>query len=68
MGIGAAVGLALLALAGLSLRAAVEWSGIARSGASTGYTLVAIFLLIAGLGCIVSSWNHNFRASNRSKH
>ncbi|MDQ3389470.1 MAG: hypothetical protein M3483_08205 [Gemmatimonadota bacterium] len=68
MGIGATIGVALLALAGLSLRAAVEWSGIARGGASTGYALIAIFLVIAGLGCILSTWNHSFRASNRPEH
>ncbi len=61
MGIGAVVGLILLALAGLSFANAGEWADAGRDGASFGYTLVGFFLTIAGLGALLATWNHNFR-------
>jgi hypothetical protein len=61
MGIGAALGLALLGLAGLSFATAAAWDDYARDGAFLGYMLVGIFLTIAGLGAILATWYHNFR-------
>lgn len=61
MGIGAVIGLTLLALAGLSFLNATKWGDVHRDGAAIGYTLVGIFLTIAGLGALIATWNHNFR-------
>lgn len=65
MGIGGGIGLVLLALAVLSFMNAAEWSEIARDGAAVGYTLVGVFLTIAGLGSIFATWNHHFGAGGR---
>lgn len=65
----AAIGLGLAALlfvlAALSFATAGKWSGLARDGAATGYTLVGIFLLIASIGGGLATWNHNFRVLAR---
>jgi hypothetical protein len=66
--IGVGLGLTLLGLAALSLSTAASWGGIDRDGAVTGYSLVAFFLTIAGLGSIIATWNHLFRAAGRSAH
>lgn len=63
LAIGVGTGLALLALAALSFANAASWGDIARDGAAVGYAVVGLFLLIAGLGAIVSTWNHLFRAA-----
>lgn len=63
LAVGVGLGLALLALAALSFANAAEWGDIARDGAAVGYALVGVFLLIAGLGAIVATWNHLFRAA-----
>jgi hypothetical protein len=59
--IGVVIGLLLLALAALSFHSAYVWAELARDGAATGYTVVGIFLAIAGLGGIIATLNHNFR-------
>jgi hypothetical protein len=59
--IGVGIGVMLLALAAFSFWTASQWAGYARNGAFTGYTLVGIFLTIAGVGGILATWNHNFR-------
>lgn len=68
LAIGVGLGLTLLALAALSLSTAASWGGIDRDGAVTGYSVVAFFLTIAGLGAIVATYNHLFRAAGRSAH
>lgn len=65
LGIGVVVGLGLLALAALSFATAAKWNGYAREGAFVGYTVVGLFLVVAGLGSIVATWNHHARAANR---
>lgn len=59
--VGVLIGLLLLALAALSFHSAYVWAELERTGAATGYTVVGIFLTIAGLGGIVATLNHNFR-------
>ena len=59
--IGIGIGVVLLLLAALALSTAMKWSGFGREGAAVGYYLVAFFLTVAGVGGIVSTWNHNFR-------
>jgi len=68
MGIGGGAGLTLLALALLSFTNAAKWSDLARGGAATGYTLVGFFLTVAGLGAILATWNHVFRAADQPSH
>lgn len=63
--IGVGIGLVLLTLSAISFYAARTWIDIARDGASVGYGLVGFFLLIAGFGAILASWNHNYRAASR---
>lgn len=70
-GIGVGTGLVLLVLAGLSFWAAASWGGYAHQGASTGYTVVGVFLTIAGIGGALATWNHNFRVldpNRRASH
>lgn len=60
-GIGIGIGVVLLLLAGLTFATAAGWAGHGRDGASVGYTVAALFLLVAGIGGIAATWNHNFR-------
>lgn len=70
--IGVVIGLLLIAIGAKSLYSAHLWSELARDGAATGYTVVGIFLLIAGIGGIIATLNHNFRVlapgAQRSAH
>jgi len=59
--IGVGIGVVLLALAGFAFMTAARWGGLGRDGAQVGYTLVGIFLVIAGAGGIAATLNHNFR-------
>lgn len=68
MAIGGGIGVVLLALAALSFVNAGQWADIARDGAGVGYGLVGFFLVIAGLGGILATFNHLFRAANPSHH
>lgn len=61
--IGIGLGLALLALAVIAFSRASYWASFARSGAQVGFTLIGIFLSIAGVGGIIATWNHNFRVA-----
>ena len=60
-GIGFGITGALLLLAGYSFFTAGYYAEHARDGASTGFTLVGFFLLIAGIGGSIAVYNHNFR-------
>ena len=64
-GIGLGLAFLIFILAVLSFMTAGKWSGLARDGAATGYTLVGIFLLIASIGGALATWNHNFRVLTR---
>lgn len=64
MGVG--IGLLLLLLAALSFWTAGEWAGYARNGAFVGYTLIGLFLLVAAVGGIWATLNHNFRVADGS--
>lgn len=66
--IGVGIGVILLALAGYSLYVARTWGDAGLTGASTGYTIVAFFLTIAGVGGIAATLNHNFRVLARPVH
>ncbi|MEX2582531.1 MAG: hypothetical protein WD766_04630 [Gemmatimonadota bacterium] len=67
--IGVGIGVVLLALAAYAFYTAAIWGDFGRDGAQVGYTLVGIFLLIAGFGGIIATWNHNFRVLTRpSRH
>jgi hypothetical protein len=67
--IGVVIGLLILALSALSFATAHRWAELARDGAATGYTVVGFFLLIAGVGGIIATLNHNFRVlSPNAKH
>lgn len=63
--IGFGLALVLLALAVWAFATAADWAGVARDGAFVGYTLVGVFLCIAGIGGIAAVWNHNFRVLTR---
>lgn len=60
-GIGFGIGAVLLLLAGITLATAASWAGYARDGAAVGYTVAGLFLLVAGIGGIAATWNHNYR-------
>ena len=64
--IGIGIGVILLALSAFAFYTASSWAAFDRDGAAVGYTLVGIFLLIAGAGGIVATWNHNFRVLTRA--
>lgn len=64
-GIGFGIGALLLLLAAWAFVVAAKWSGLDRSGAAVGYTLVGLFLVLSGLGGIIAVWNHNFRVLTR---
>lgn len=63
--IGVGIGLTLLALAAFAFYTAASWADLNRDGAATGYNLVGFFLLVAGIGGIAATWNHNFRVLTR---
>lgn len=63
--IGIGIGVVLLGLAAYAFIAAAYWADFGRDGAQVGYTLVGVFLLIAGFGGIAATWNHNFRVLTR---
>ena len=65
MAIGVGIGLLLLALSAYAFYTAASWSDIARNGAQVGYSLVGFFLLIAGVGGIIATLNHNLRVLAR---
>jgi hypothetical protein len=64
--IGIGIGLVLLVLAVLAFLTAGRWADFGRDSAVVGWSLVGTFLLIAGFGAIISTWNHNFRVLTRS--
>ena len=59
--IGIGIGVVLLLLAALSFVNAAKWAGYARGGAFVGYSVAGFFLVLAGIGGIAATWNHNFR-------
>jgi hypothetical protein len=59
--IGIGAGVILLLLAAYAFYTASYWAGFGRDGAAVGYVLVGFFLLIAGGGGIIATYNHNFR-------
>lgn len=63
--IGVGIGIVLLALAAFSLYVAIKWSNGGLDGAATGYFIVAFFLLLAGIGGIAATLNHNYRVLAR---
>ena len=65
MAIGLGIGALLLLLAGLSAYTASRWSGVGYNGATVGYTVVTFFLLLAGIGGILATLNHNLRVVGR---
>jgi hypothetical protein len=64
--IGIGIGAILLLLAILAFATAAKWSGLDRDGAAVGYTVVGFFLTLAGVGGILSTYNHNFRVLDRT--
>ncbi len=65
--IGVGIGVVLLVLAVTAFFAVASWAQVGRDGASTGYTLVGLFLTVAGTGAIIASWNHNYRVMLREQ-
>ena len=63
--IGMGIGALLLLLAVYAFVTASNWAGLDRDGAAVGYTLVGFFLTLAGVGGILSTYNHNFRVLTR---
>ncbi len=59
--IGIGIGVVLLVLSLLAFLNANSWSQFDRESAVVGWSVVGFFLLVAGLGAIISTWNHNFR-------
>lgn len=59
--IGIGIGVVLLGLAAYAFSRAAYWGSFGQDGAQVGFTLVGVFLSIAGLGGIIATWNHNFR-------
>ena len=64
--IGIGIGAILLLLAIFAFVTAAKWGGLGQDGAAVGYTLVGFFLTLAGIGGILSTYNHNFRVLNRA--
>jgi len=60
-GIGIGIGVILLLLSAYAFQTASYWAGFGRDSARVGYLLVGFFLLIAGAGGIIATWNHSFR-------
>jgi hypothetical protein len=65
--IGVGIGIFLVILGSIAFYAAYTWADYALDGAATGYTLVGIFLFIAGFGGIAATINHNFRVLARPR-
>jgi hypothetical protein len=63
--IGFGLGAILLLLAGYSFYTSSVYASFGRDGGQTGYALAGFFLLIAGIGGIAATWNHNFRVLTR---
>ncbi len=63
--VGMGIGALLLLLSLYSFWVSLQWAGVARGGAAVGYGLVGFFLLIAGLGGLLGTYNHNFRVFSR---
>ncbi len=61
--IGLGVGLLMLVLSAVSFAASRSWAALDRDGASTGYALPVLFLIVSGLGCIAATLNHQFRVT-----
>jgi hypothetical protein len=61
MAAGFGIGTILLVLALVAATAARSWAAVDRSGAVVGYSIVTLFLTLAGLGAIIATWNHAFR-------
>jgi hypothetical protein len=59
--IGAIIGVILLALAAYAFYTAAWWSGYNRDAGVVGYTVIGIFLTVAGLGGLIAIWNHQTR-------
>jgi hypothetical protein len=59
------LGTLLLVLAVTSFVAARSWADVDRGGAVVAYTLTALFLTVAGTGCIVGTLNHIFNVLAR---
>jgi hypothetical protein len=58
---GVLTGLGLLALAVTAFVASRSWATVDRGGAVVAYFLTGAFLMVAGVGCIWATLNHNFR-------
>lgn len=61
MAVGFGMGALLLLLAALAAAAAASWARVDRSGAAVAYSITTFFLLLAGLGALVATYNHVFR-------
>lgn len=59
--IGVGIGVLLLILAALSFWNAARWSADGREPAAIGYAVTGCFLIVAGLGGLLATLNHNFR-------
>lgn len=59
--IGFGIAAVILAFAGYAFSAAAYWGSFGRDAAQVGYTLTGFFLLVAGIGGAIATWNHNFR-------
>ena len=59
--IGFGIGAILLALAAYAFFTSAFWGSFGRDGAQVGYFVAGVFLLIAGIGGILATYNHNFR-------
>lgn len=61
MAVGFGTGAFLLLLAAVTLYASTTWGAIDRFPAQVAYGASGFFLLIAGAGAIIATWNHVFR-------
>lgn len=70
MAIGVGIGALLLLLAVVAFVVAGFWGGLDRAGAQVGYLVVGAFLVIAGVGGILATLNHNLRvlSPHRARH
>lgn len=59
--LGFGLGALLLLLCAVCVAASRSWAALDRSGAQLAYAIAAFFLLLAGLGGIVATYNHIFR-------
>lgn len=67
LAIGVGTGVILLALAAFALYTAFWWAGNGREPATIGYTLTGVFLIVAGIGGILATLNHNLRVLDPSR-